>query len=162
MARGWGDRPFASTWLIRPIMYTKTGAYLCVHYDAVWPCYIPEVTVICTYRKGNSPKESEEIRMKRTFESKKNEYRYRKETTQENLEMQVTAGDGIVAKYGDHILMADRYWNGGFIAGIYEFVETPEETGLCECECRLNLIETSEGTFPDGGHALEWAISRMK
>lgn len=112
--------------------------------------------------KGNSPKESEEIRMKRTFESKKNEYRYRKETTQENLEMQVTAGDGIVAKYGDHILMADRYWNGGFIAGIYEFVETPEETGLCECECRLNLIETSEGTFPDGGHALEWAISRMK
>ena len=56
--------------------------------------------------------------MKRTFESKKNEYRYRKETTQENLEMQVTAGDGIVAKYGDHILMADRYWNGGFIAGI--------------------------------------------
>ena len=82
--------------------------------------------------------------MKRTFESKKNEYRYRKETTQENL------------------LMADRYWNGGFIAGIYEFVETPEETGLCECECRLNLIETSEGTFPDGGHALEWAISRMK
>ena len=67
--------------------------------------------------------------MKRTFESKKNEYRYRKETTQENLEMQVTAGDGIVAKYGDHILMADRYWNGGFIAGIYEFVETPEETG---------------------------------
>ena len=74
--------------------------------------------------------------MKRTFESKKNEYRYRKETTQENLEMQVTAGDGIVAKYGDHILMADRYWNGGFIAGIYEFVETPEETGLCECECR--------------------------
>lgn len=100
--------------------------------------------------------------MKKTFESKKNEYRYRKETTQENLEMQVTAGDGIVAKYRDHILMADRYWNGGFIAGIYEFVETPEETGLCECECRLNLIGTSEGTFPDGGHALEWAISRVK
>lgn len=35
--------------------------------------------------------------MKRTFEPQKNEYRYRKETTQENLEMQVTAGDGIVA-----------------------------------------------------------------
>ena len=78
--------------------------------------------------------------MKRTFESKKNEYRYRKETTQENLEMQVTAGDGIVAKYGDHILMADRYWNGGFIAGIYEFVETPEETGLCAQELRLLTV----------------------
>ena len=38
----------------------------------------------------------------------------------------------------------------------------PEETGLGECECRLNLIEKSEGFFPDGGHALEWAISRVK
>ena len=46
----------------------------------------------------------------------KNDYRYRQTTSQENLEMQVSAGDGIVAKYGDHILMADRYWNG-FIAG---------------------------------------------
>ena len=98
--------------------------------------------------------------MKRTFESKKNEYRYRKETTQENLEMQVTAGDGIVAKYGDHILMADRYWNGGVIAGGYGFVETPEETGLCGCEGRLNLIGASGGTFPDGGHALGWGVKR--
>ena len=78
--------------------------------------------------------------MKRTFESKKNEYRYRKETTQENLEMQVTAGDGIVAKYGDHILMADRYGNGGFVAVIYAFVDKPEETGPCTCECRMNLL----------------------
>ena len=46
----------------------------------------------------------------------KNDYRYRQTTTQENLEMQVSAGDGIVAKYGDHVLMADRHWNG-FIAG---------------------------------------------
>ena len=91
----------------------------------------------------------------------KNDYRYQKTTSQENLEMQVSAGDGIVAKYGDHVLMADRYWNG-FIAGVYEFIETPEETGLGECECRLNLIEKSQGFFPDGGHALEWAISRVK
>ena len=55
----------------------------------------------------------------------KNDYRYRQTTSQENLEMQVSAGDGIVAKYGDHVLMADRYWNG-FIAGVYEFIETPE------------------------------------
>ena len=40
----------------------------------------------------------------------KNEYRYKKTTTQEHLEMQVSAGDGIVAKYGDHVLMADRAW----------------------------------------------------
>ena len=74
--------------------------------------------------------------MKRTFESKKNEYRYRKETTQENLEMQVTAGDGIVAKYGDHILMADRYWNGGGVAGGFEFFLTATGKGGWGCERR--------------------------
>jgi hypothetical protein len=79
--KGLGSRPFASACLIGSVMYTNTGANLCVYYDAVWPCYIPKVTVICTYRKGNSPKESEEIKMKRTFEPQKNEYRYRKETT---------------------------------------------------------------------------------
>lgn len=91
-----------------------------------------------------------------------NGYRYRRVTTQEHLEMQVSAGDGLVCKYGDHVLMADRYWDAGFIAGVYEFVETPEETGLSECECRLNFIERSEGFFEDGGHAIEWAISRVK
>lgn len=100
--------------------------------------------------------------MKKTFISTKNEYRFKTTTTQENLEMQVCAGDGMVCKYGDHVLMVDPYWNGGFIAGIYEFIETPEETGLCECECRLNLCEKSEGSFEDGGHAMAWAISRVQ
>ena len=100
--------------------------------------------------------------MKRTFESKKNEYRYRKETTQENLEMQVTAGDGIVAKYGDHILMADRYWNGGVISrGFGIFVKTGG-TGALGSGGGPNPYEKHGGTFPGGGHALEWAISRMK
>ena len=94
--------------------------------------------------------------MKRTFIAEKNEYNFKTTTTQERLEMQVTAGDG------DHILMADRYWKGGFIAGIYEFIETPEETGLCECECRLNFCERSEMSFEDGGHAMAWAISQVQ
>ena len=46
--------------------------------------------------------------MKRTFIAEKNEYNFKTTTTQERLEMQVTAGDGMVCKYGDHILMADR------------------------------------------------------
>lgn len=100
--------------------------------------------------------------MKRTFKAEKNEYTFKTTTTQEHLEMQVTAGDGMVCKYGDHILMADRYWKGGFIAGIYEFIETPEETGLCECECRLNFCEKSEMSFEDGGHAMAWAIGRVQ
>ena len=88
----------------------------------------------------------------------KNDYRYPQTTTQEHLEMQVSAGDGIVAKYGDHILMADRYWNG-FIAGVYEFIETPEETGFGYIECRLNLIAMSAELFEDGGHAIAWAMN---
>lgn len=91
-----------------------------------------------------------------------NDYRYRKNTTQENLEMQVSAGGGIVARYDNYILMADCHWKEGFIAGIYEFIETPEETRASYSECQLSLIEKSENFFPDGGHALEWAISRVK
>ena len=45
--------------------------------------------------------------MKHTFKAEKNEYTFKTTTTQEHLEMQVTAGDGMVCKYGDHILMAD-------------------------------------------------------
>ena len=36
----------------------------------------------------------------------------------------------------------------------------PEETGLGEIECRLNLVEVADETFKDGGHAMQWAISR--
>lgn len=93
--------------------------------------------------------------------SKENGYRYRQTTSMENLEMQVTAGEGAVLKYNDKVLMADRYWKG-FIAAIYEFIETPEETGLGECECRLNLIEKSDGEFEDGGHAIAWALSKVQ
>ena len=83
-------------------------------------------------------------------------------TTMEHLLDRVSASYGSVLKYGEYVLVTDIHWKGYFTAEIYEFIETPEETGLGECECRLNLIEKSEGFFPDGGHALEWAISRVK
>ena len=56
--------------------------------------------------------------------------------------------------------MEDLAMEEGFIAGVYEFVDTPEETGLDEIECRLNLTAMSQEVFEDGGHAIEWAMLR--
>ena len=46
----------------------------------------------------------------------------------------------------------------GFVSTVYEFIETPEETGLDWIECRLNLYEQADKYFDDGGHAIEWAL----
>ena len=86
-------------------------------------------------------------------------YRLPNTATMENLSMQVSAGEGAVLKMGDKVLVTDRC-RKGFIAGVYEFIETPEETGLGYVECRLNLISMSEGIFEDGGHAIAWAMRR--
>jgi len=79
-------------------------------------------------------------------------------TTMEKLAGRVNATEGAVLKFGDHVLVTDRVW-GGFMAGVYEFLETPEEADCDECECRLNLIGMSTDTFADGGHAIMWAAS---
>lgn len=97
------------------------------------------------------------------FRATKNGYRFERQTTMENLAMSVTPGCGMVCKYGDHVLMVDRRrgrW-GRFVAAIYEFTETPEETGASESECRLNFCAASADTFEDGGHAMAWAIQRV-
>ncbi len=80
-------------------------------------------------------------------------------TTMEKLEMKTSGCYGAILKYGDKVLYTSVTYKGTYYAEVYEFVETPEETGLGEIECRLNQIEREEG-FPDGGHAIEWAISR--
>ncbi len=85
-------------------------------------------------------------------------YRLPNMTTMENLSMKVTAGEGAVLRMGDKVLVTDIAWKG-FIAGVYEFVETPEEIGYGYIECRLNLIEMSEELFEDGGHAIAWAMA---
>ena len=62
-------------------------------------------------------------------------------------------------EYGEKVLVTcETYY--GFTAEVYEFVETPEETGLGYIECRLSLIEKAEKHFEDGGHAIAWCISR--
>lgn len=85
-------------------------------------------------------------------------YTFEQTTNMENLQMKVTSY-GAVLKHGDRVLVTDLAWKG-FVAAVYEFIETPEETGLSDTECRLNLVETSEETFEDGGHAIAWAMSR--
>ena len=98
---------------------------------------------------------------KRTEEYTENKaacYRLPNITTMENLSMQVTAGEGAVLKMDDKVLVTDAA-RKGFIAGVYEFVETPEETGLGYIECRLNLIAMSADLFEDGGLAIAWAMN---
>ena len=91
-------------------------------------------------------------------ENKAARYRLPNTTTMENLAMKVNAMDGAVLKMGDRVLVTDRGWKG-FIAAVYEFVDTPEETGLDEIECRLNLVVMSQEVFADGGHAIQWAMN---
>lgn len=79
-------------------------------------------------------------------------------TTMEKLQMKV-GPSGAVLKYGEKVLVTcETYY--GFTAEVYEFVETPEETGLGYIECRLSLFEKAEKHFEDGGHAIAWCISR--
>lgn len=95
------------------------------------------------------------------FSATKNGYRFERQTTMENLAMSVNPGCGMVCKYGDHVLMVDLLWTDRFVAAIYEFTETPEETGASEIECRLNFCAASADTFEDGGHAMAWAIQQI-
>ena len=85
-------------------------------------------------------------------------YRLPNMTTMESLSMRITAGEGAVLRMGDKVLVADIVWKG-FIASVYEFVETPEETGYDYIECKLNLIAMSSDLFEDGGHAIAWAMN---
>ncbi len=81
-------------------------------------------------------------------------------TTMEHLQMRVSAGYGAVLKYGDKVLVTDYHWQGGFTAKVYEFIETPDETGLGDIECRISLIAEANETFADNGHAIEWCMKQ--
>ena len=80
-------------------------------------------------------------------------------TTIEKLQTKVSATYGAVLQYGDKVLVTDSHWKGGFTAEVFEFVETPEETGLDAIECRLAPYAKANETFTDGGHAMQWCIT---
>ena len=83
-------------------------------------------------------------------------------TNIEHLQLSVSATYGAVIQYGDKVFVTDITWRGGFTAMIFEFVETPEETGLSAIECRLSPWAEAKETFKDSGHALAWCFEQVK
>lgn len=87
-------------------------------------------------------------------------YNFPEITSMENLQLKVSSY-GAVLKYGDKVLVTDIAWKG-FAAAVYEFVEGPEEDGLADIECRLNLLEMADEVFEDVGHAIAWCMEKAK
>ena len=91
---------------------------------------------------------------------KKHEINFLQTTTIEHLQDQIPSCYGAVVTFREKVLVTMTNWRGQYEAAIYEFIETPEETGLGQIECRLNLTEIADGTFKDGGHAMQWLVGR--
>ena len=91
---------------------------------------------------------------------RKPETKWSKTTTMENLALEGHAAMGAVLRYGENVLVVgcERF---GYHAAVYELVETPQETGLGDVECRIGLVESAEEVFKDGGHAMEWCLSNI-
>ena len=91
---------------------------------------------------------------------RKPETRWRKTTTMEDIAMEGFAAMGAVLRYGGNVLVVGCE-SFGYHAAVYEMVETPQETGLGDVECRIGLVEAAEEVFKDGGHAMEWCLSKI-
>ena len=91
---------------------------------------------------------------------KKHEINFLQTTTIEHLQDKIPCCYGGALTFGEKVLVTMMNWRGQYEAAIYEFIETPEETGLGAIECRINLMEVADEIFKDGGHAMQWAISR--
>lgn len=85
-------------------------------------------------------------------------YRLPNTSTMERLSMKVSAGEGAVLRYDDFVIVTDQTY-GGFIAAVYQFTEESEASYV---ESRVSLIEMADTLFPDGGHAVEWALRACK
>ena len=64
-------------------------------------------------------------------------------TTMEKLQMKVKCNLRSSIEVWGPVLGNRIILEGGFLAKVYEFVETPEETGFSEIECRISLIAES-------------------
>ena len=89
---------------------------------------------------------------------KKHEINFLQTTTIEHLQEKIPSCYGAAVTFGEKVLVAMVNWRGQYEAATYEFVETSEETGLGDIECRLNLLEIADETFRDSGHAMAWAL----
>ena len=86
---------------------------------------------------------------------------FKKITTIEKLQGDVSCSYGVVMKYDEWVFVADTHYLGGDVAAVYEFVDT-EADGFSAIECRLQLVkyETSN-QFIDNGHAIEWCMKEV-
>ena len=83
-------------------------------------------------------------------------------TTAENLGMELCGClNAAVLAYGDYTIAVWDHCVKGSIAEVYELGDTPEETRLGRCECRISRIERKE-EFEDAGHAMAWALTKVK
>lgn len=83
-------------------------------------------------------------------------------TTREHLKEELCGCmKGAVLDYCDYVITVWEHCFDGIKAAIYELIETPEETGLDRCECRLSQIAEKQG-FEDTGHAIAWALTEVK
>lgn len=80
-------------------------------------------------------------------------------TTIENLAEFIRPCYGAVLNFNGKVLVTNLNWKGQYEAATYEFFESPDETGLSECECRLNLVNLSDQTFKDSGNAIAWCMA---
>ena len=82
-------------------------------------------------------------------------------TTIEKLQGEVSCSYGVVVQYGSWVFVADLCYKGGFVAAVYEFVDT-EADGFSAIECRLQLVKSeTECMFTDNGHAIEWCMKEV-
>ena len=82
-------------------------------------------------------------------------------TTREHLEEELYGcNNAAVLDYGDHVITVLEHCFEGIKVAVYELIETPEETGLGRCECRLSKIAENKG-FEDTGHGVAWAINEL-
>lgn len=83
-------------------------------------------------------------------------------TTREHLEEDLYGCmNAAVLDHGDHVITVLEHCFEGIKVAIYELIETPEETGLGRCECRLSKISENKG-FEDTGHAVAWALTELR
>ncbi len=82
-------------------------------------------------------------------------------STIERLSGDLSPCYGAQVTYKDHVVVTMMNHRGKYETAIYEFVESPKETGVSEIACRLNRIEVAEKLFKDSGSAIKWGIASL-
>ena len=98
--------------------------------------------------------------MKAKTAAKADAYRLQRVTTPEELEMKMMYNSGVVLTFGDRVLIAGYYYNPNgkcYYGATYRFTTTDHTV-----EGTVKLENISDETFTDNGHAIAWAMSRLK